>query len=636
MTAIRAAVSEQLSGLSAFVEAMQESLPFPGIKWAEPMWDLTHTRPRAGRRRHLRAREVLWFVRHRAARTEEASPFEDPFGSFAKAVICARHLRGAQTCGTHRVSVRALRYLYDALCERNSSDPARLDARDFLIAESVARSREMPSSAYRLAQRLEEIAVLVNRYRVTPIDVTYRSSVPRCTGGPLNAKMPSADVLEELAGISSSISARGSVEDLILMRVVDLFVASGLRAGEVLTLRANPIVRDSEGLGLRYWPEKGAETRVKRFAAVQSQLVERAVRDLSKACKRARALATRFEKDSCFDPLPPKTPELLSGGDVEALGLAGPRSGLSWLKTHRVPTFARGRSRVSKRSEVIAALHAMRDAHPLVAARNGRTQSLGESLIVVFRNQLHESRSTNRFVPTSLSLGTVADYLGARDDTGTTTSVFTKFGEASADGRRLRITTHQFRHWLHTLAARGGLTEVELARWMGRNRIADNRAYDHRTQEERAEEARALIRKGSAAGPIADTYRSLPPVDADAFLQAQVNAVLTTPYGLCVHDYGQGPCERHFSCAGCSELIRTKGEIREHEAAKLALSRTRQALSSARIEENAGSFGASNWVKHHQRLELDLIELLAVDDDPSVPLGSKVRPHPRGHKGALS
>jgi hypothetical protein len=490
----------------------------------------------------------------------------------------------------------------------------------------------MPSSSYRLAQRLEEIAALVNRYRVTPIEIIYRSSIPRCTGGPLKAKMPTADVLDELASISSSIASQGSKEDLILMRVVDLFVASGLRAGEVLTLPANPIVRDKEGLGLRYWPEKGADTRVKRFAAVQSQLVERAVRDLSKTCKPARALAKRFDQDSCFDPLPPKTPDLLNGSDIETVGLAGWRSGLAWLKTHRVSTFVRQRGRVARRRDVVAALRAMRDAHPLVIARSGRTQTLGESLIVVFRNQLHDSRSTNRFVPTSLSLGTVADFLGAREDAGTTTSVFAKFCKAASDGRRLRITTHQFRHWLHTLAARGGLTEVELARWMGRSRIADNRAYDHRTQEERTEEARALIRKGSAAGPIADTYRSLPPVDADAFLQAQVNAVLTTPYGLCVHDYGQGPCERHFSCAGCSELIRTKGDLREREAAKAALSRTREALKHAEAENIAGTYGANNWTQHHHRLELDLVALLAVDDDEAIPPGSHVHPFPTGHR----
>lgn len=45
------------------------------------------------------------------------------------------------------------------------------------------------------------------------------------------------------------------------------------------------------------------------------------------------------------------------------------------------------------------------------------------------------------------------------------------------------------------------------------------------------------------------------------------------------------------------------------------LERTQAALSMAKTEEVDGTYGASNWVAHNQRLEIDLITMLAVDCD---------------------
>ena len=283
---------------------------------------------------------------------------------------------------------------------------------------------------------------------------------------------------------------------------------------------------------------------------------------------------------------------------------------------------------MARRIDVERAMRGLQLDRPFLTTGNGKTQTLGESLIVVFRNQLHAERSTNKFVTAPLSHGAISDFLGGRCGSGHK-SVFSRFG--SSDGATHRITSHQFRHWLSTIAKRGGLSEVELARWMGRRRIADNRAYDHRTQNERAEEARAMIRAGKADGAIAAAYRSLPPADAETFLLAQVNAVLTTPYGMCVHDYGQGPCERHFSCAGCSELLRRKGDADEKAALTTMLDRTREALRNSGAEENAGTYGASNWLARQQRLEIDLIAMLAVDDSESDD-GDVVQVWPHGAK----
>jgi hypothetical protein len=111
-----------------------------------------------------------------------------------------------------------------------------------------------------------------------------------------------------------------------------------------------------------------------------------------------------------------------------------------------------------QRDDLEKALVAMRDDRPMVVTGAGKAQSLGASLIVVFQNQLHHAKSTNHFVPTALSWENIADFLGGRTKHGQD-SVFSRFFE-EGDVNVRRITSHQFRHWLSTIAKRGGLTKL--------------------------------------------------------------------------------------------------------------------------------------------------------------------------------
>jgi hypothetical protein len=604
--------------LTEFIKQMREAAPFGAIDWEAAMWDVTGRLTRAGKRLHIATRDSLWFTQLQLENGDPRTPFSDDFDDFAKAVICARHLRASQTAGAHRVALRALRYLDAQMRSEGLCEIMRLECRHFRDAEIATKSREMASSAYRVAQRLEEIATIIDQHNLTSIRIQYSSSIRKSSVAAIATKMPRTETLEVLGDVSGSKDLYDSRSDLILMRVVDLLAATGFRIGEVLSLPKDPIVASGEGIGLRYWPEKGGETRIKPIANVHRELVERAVADLMSACADARSVALWCERNPGRAPLPEGLPEFLPVSVVESLGLAA--NGISWLRQNRVSVLDTDGLMV-QRCNLEKALADLRDDRTPLSTGEARTQPLSQFLIVLFRNELHADRSTNRFVPTWMRQGQIADFLGARDST---VSIFKRRNLRDKDGNFHKITTHQFRHWLHTIGKRGGLSEVELARWMGRKRIADNRAYDHRTQEERVEEARSLIRSGRAGGAVADTYRSLPPADAEAFLNAQVGSALTTPYGMCLHDYGQGPCERHFSCAGCGELLRRKGDPDERAALSSMLERTRRSLDEASTEGESGAIGASNWVAHNERLVIDLVTILAVDDNPEIADGTLV------------
>lgn len=616
--------------LRAFIARMKQAAPFGDIAWREPMWDATGRLTRAGKRLHIITRDSLW-VTSLSENAKQRIPFIAVFDDFAKAIICARHVRGSQCAGAHRVSLRALRYLEAEMRREGLSDVTRLEQRHFRQAEAACLEREQASSAYRVGQRLEEISSLADQHGITDVRIQYVSSIKKSTVAAIATKMPSTEALEALGDVSGSDLLYNDKRSLILMRIVDLLAATGFRVGEVLSVPENPIVSTDQGIGIRYWPEKGGKIRVKQISSAHRELVERAVKDLTAACADARAVARWCEQHPGRAPLPDGLPETLSTKDIEATGLT--TSGVTWMRTHRVPMFTVGRTWHVRLSDCEDALVALRDDRPPLKTGDGRVQLLSECLIVVFRNELHVDRGTNRFVATWVRQGQIADFLGARDafkgDDSREGSVFKKYGLRDRNGNWHRLTSHQFRHWLSTLAKRGGLSDVELARWMGRKRIADNRAYDHRTQEERVEEARSLIRSGQAVGPVAEVYRSLAPIEAESFLSAQVGSALTTPYGMCLHNYGQGPCERHFACAGCSELLRRKGDEDERTALKSMLDRTRESLEAARAEDGAGTYGASNWRARNERLVIDLTTMLAVDGSDSGSEGDLIPVWPR-------
>jgi hypothetical protein len=60
--------------------------------------------------------------------------------------------------------------------------------------------------------------------------------------------------------------------------------------------------------------------------------------------------------------------------------------------------------------------------------------------------------------------------------------------------------------WLNTLADRGGLSDMELARWMGRRDLRQNAAYKHGTVSDRVKKAREMIVDGSLKGRISETW----------------------------------------------------------------------------------------------------------------------------------
>jgi hypothetical protein len=184
---------------------------------------------------------------------------------------------------------------------------------------------------------------------------------------------------------------------------------------------------------------------------------------------------------------------------------------------------------------------------------------------------------------------------------------------------------------MNVIFQRGGLSQVEIARWMGRRHVKDNEAYDLRTPSERAEEVRDLIRRGEVAGDVADQYAQLEAEEADVFLDNRVTTSHKTPHGHCLNNMAELPCPVAISClSGCLFFARVKNDA----ASRAYIERTRdeslKELERAKAAEARGVENAKSWTHAHETVISNATRALAIDDDPSVQSGSVVQLNPQG------
>jgi hypothetical protein len=181
--------------------------------------------------------------------------------------------------------------------------------------------------------------------------------------------------------------------------------------------------------------------------------------------------------------------------------------------------------------------------------------------------------------------------------------VFERCRYLDNDGQPYTIRTHDFRRLLNMIAQRGGLSQTEIAQWMGRRRASDNAAYDLRTSTEMAVEMRELVAKNEVYGVIAEQVQALPEAERGPFLEARLAMIHTTPHGQCASNIAESPCATAMSClGGCRQYLRRKGDAKSRESLLRIERETVIALSKAREATALGKFNAENWVRSQETI----------------------------------
>jgi hypothetical protein len=246
-----------------------------------------------------------------------------------------------------------------------------------------------------------------------------------------------------------------------------------------------------------------------------------------------------------------------------------------------------------------------------------------DALCLVLRNDLTSRHATYWGAVVLVDYGIMQTRLVG---TKTVQTVFEKFGYKDVNGTPLRLTTRQFRHYLNTLAQMGGLSQLDIAKWSGRAKVAQNAVYDHQSDRDVLAMVRAAIGdENKMFGPLAHTPTNTL-ITRDQFSALKVLTAHTTDFGYCIHDFSMLPCQIHRDCLNCDEYVCVKGDQVRERAIRLHRSETNALLATAEEAPAEDEFGANRWVEHQSLTLQRLNQLCTLLDDPTVPDGAIIQP----------
>jgi len=244
---------------------------------------------------------------------------------------------------------------------------------------------------------------------------------------------------------------------------------------------------------------------------------------------------------------------------------------------------------------------------------------------VVPRNLFHSEKGTILGTSALVSDQNIRDFLcGRGKEGGKVRSVFERLGIVLDDGASVRITSHQFRHFVDTTAATGGASELVRARWMGRKDLSQNNAYDHESGASLARKIRIRLVEGGMLGPVSEYVLAKDPKNREEAAESLVRATHRTLFGGCFHDWASSPCPEHEACWDCPEHLLIKGDPEHVAEAQKQLGETRSALALANVEIASGTYGAGNWAGAHVKKISRLEMILKIHGDDRIPDGTLV------------
>lgn len=317
MTLSRA--SQRLGDFVTREQALFHSLPI-STPWASSLWGVGGWLPQRGKQ------NTLTFETHRQAleKTGYPSPAKGPlplvFQDFNKALIV--YLQRTRSLKFSMVAAYniAIRRIYNPLFERGVSDPTQLTRDDFDRVVVFLRQSGY-KNLYDAVSHLQVVAETIDSLQLTEIAIHFEHDAkpekrrhdyislhdPDRTVKQRKSdeKLPSREAMEAYALCSNNPL---SDSEEILLRVIDLLIATGQRGNEVAVIpldcwverpikgTTGEVVVDANGkrlieCGIRYFAEKHFQSRIHWFAESDVPLARRAVKRLKLLTQEQREIA---------------------------------------------------------------------------------------------------------------------------------------------------------------------------------------------------------------------------------------------------------------------------------------------------------------------------------------------------------
>lgn len=625
--------------LREFIALARNQLTIFGsdLPFDEMAWDLTKYIQLRAKKSALRAVFSSW----ESANDQHPLPMTAEYALFAKSYFRYQHgMRPTKSIGTR---IAALRALGAAHQEFGGGCASKIGTAVFNRASQLIAEKFTAAVAYRVGEQLEMVAELMDSNQLVAVPLSWRSSLARPSedrgrvGEEFEAKrqkmLPSPFELDALA---RAFRAAHEPTELVVTSVAALLCCAPDRVNEVLGLRENCEIKpgrdgNQPGYGLRIWSSKGAEPTVKYMVPSMAGVAEMAIARLRVQTQSARDVAKWYEEHPKSMYLPDHLSHLRGRPlSVAELGqvlfvdeVAGPVVS-AWCKGNRVETYVVNRRKFIDFDSVEAAvLRRLPKDFPYVDTETGLRFS--EALCIARRNEFHRNRATYRGIIELIDQGFLATGLGNRSKHGFP-SVFDTLGLFNEDGGPIAIRSHQFRHYLNTLAHRGGMSEFDIAKWSGRKDVRQNSTYNHVSDRDIQARLTELRTSGSPVTVGAEARETR----VSLFTRMQMKelnllAGHVTEFGFCSHDFVMSPCQIHADCMNCNEQVCVKGDREGELNARATEAELKELLAAACDADQNGVYNASQWVKHQELTLKRVQELISILDNPAVPVGSIIK-----------
>lgn len=577
-------------------------------------------------------------VTTRKPRPEEV--MDDRFIDFAKAYF--RYQQGHNSTESKNEG-KALRAIEAALIQVTGS--ASISGLSITVLDEAAQLGKLHYSAgssYACGREIERLATFVTEKKLIANDIQdWRNPIRRHedtvkTGAKAKIerekKLPGNAELDAMA----EIFANNPVEerDIFTSSVFALLLSAPSRISEVLALPVDCEVTEidkdgNERYGLRFFAGKGYEGDIKWIPTVMVSIAKEAIQRISKLSENARKLSRWIENnpgkfyrhENCPDVADDTL--LTMEQACQALGLSS--------KSSKICNTGLRQSNLKPMNGI----HTLNSLWQHVTDRlpedfpwfdKDKGIKFSNALFALNKYQFHRNRTrspialhkpTNNFFNNDLSPRESLDSDFHR-------SIFDRNGYQGENGKQLKLTSHQARHLLNTIAQRGGLGQLEIAKWSGRANVKQNRTYNHMTEYELVSMAEQIDTSKALFGPTGEPTKHLP-VSIQEFNTLETGAVHVTEFGYCVHDYTMSPCEKFRDCLNCTEQVCIKGNEENFTRIKERLARTEALLEKSKIAVNDGDVGADRWFQYQNKIVARLRELIRVLENTDIEDGAQIK-----------
>ncbi|POE18504.1 hypothetical protein BV923_20990 [Pectobacterium odoriferum] len=388
-------------------------------------------------------------------------------------------------------------------------------------------------------------------------------------------KLPSEQAISAIGEIFSLPDDDLSDKDMFVTSVFALLMCAPSRISEVLALPADCEISESDRdgkmrYGLRFYSLKKFNGNIKWIPDIMVPVAKKAISRLLKLSKNARDLSRLMEDNNRTLPNNHPVPKNFPWYDKD------------------------------------------------------KNIKYSNALCVLNKYQLSKNKTLNNviFKPTSEIF---SNYLGDTRNRSRQ-NIFQIYGYVRKKDAPLFLRTHQARHLLNTIAQRGGLGELDIAKWSGRATVTQNRVYNHISEEQMLQKAKSLNINGEVLTPgvLDETDMNLPSTLKDISVLNH-GAIHITEFGYCAHDYMISPCDKFRDCIHCDEQLCVKGDSDKLSRMKEVYSATEALHSKALSSMNEEELGADKWFLHQDKTLKTLKGIITIMEDDNVKDGSVIK-----------